>query len=150
MKNIKIKITTILVLLAAIYSCEPRIEMDMAQWGDHAYLDNVQLFTLQVEDSVKLVEWYESGQVVTGVRQIIISKGNAVTDSAAFTTTVTLKPGESLDMAGFIFYHHATHIEPLEGAPKAGVISDLNGGPFKYRLYSADGSEHDWTIYIEQ
>lgn len=129
-------------------SCEPRIEMDMAAWGDQAFIENVQLFKLDIKDDVKLQEWYENETLVTGVRNITISVGTAVIDAETFTATVTIVAGEDLSRIGIKFWHKATLIEPLGGAPKAGTINDFSARSFNYRLHSADGSEHDWTINI--
>lgn len=148
MKNIKIKSGIFFLLIAALFSCDPRIEMDLGQWGDHAFIDNVQLFKLDVDEDVHLVEWYYYDKPVTGVRTVTISAGKAVIDSAAFSATVKLRAGESLEEAGLLIYHRGTLVEPLDGAPKAGIVHDLSEGSFKYRLYSADGSSHDWTINI--
>ncbi|WP_372774764.1 hypothetical protein [Mangrovibacterium sp.] len=149
MKNI-IQLGFILFMLASLYSCEPRIEMDMAEWGDHAYINNVQLFKLETKDGVKLEEYYVDETTVTGTRQITVSSGTAVIDDVNFTATVTLKAGESFTGIGFLFYHYGTKVEPLNGAPVAGIINDLSAASFQYRVYSADGTTHDWTINIVQ
>lgn len=145
MKNINIKFGFIVVLLASLYSCEPRIEMDMAQWGDNAFINNVQLFKLETKDGVKLEEYYVDETTVTGTRQIVVSVGTAVIDEAAYTVTVKLKAGETFTGIGFLIYHYGTKVEPLNGAPVAGIINDLSAGSFTYRVHSADGTTHDWT-----
>jgi hypothetical protein len=151
MKYIKLKFGFILLITAIACSCsKPRIQLDSGQWGDRAYLDNVQLFKLNVDDSAHLADWYLYGNSVTGVQQIIISQGSAVIDSSNFTATVQLKSGESLDKAGFLFYFYGTRIDPLNGSPKGGIITDLKGGAFTYRVYSADGNHHDWNVNIKQ
>lgn len=143
------------VLLAVMFilciSCEPRINMDMTQWGDHAYIDNVELVKLEIDDEAKLQEYYQNGTplAVTGVRNIIISDGTARIDSVNFVATVKLKAGEKLKYAGFRIYHKGTLVEPINNSPKAGIVSDLSTKEFSYRLSSADGSKHDWKIVIE-
>ena len=145
------QLVIITILFAGIFmSCEPRIELDYEQWGDNAYLTNVQLFKLDIDEDVHLVEWYTNEDPMTGVRRIIISEGNAVIDNVNFTATVKLQEGESLVGAGLIFYHYATLIEPLGNAPKAGIANDLSAKSFTYRVHSADGSQHDWAIIIEE
>ncbi|MDL2256551.1 hypothetical protein LJC38_08230, partial [Parabacteroides sp. OttesenSCG-928-K15] len=62
---------------------------------------------------------------------------------------VKLKAGESLQYAGFKVYHKGTKVEPINGSPKAGIVTDLSAKSFRYRLKSADKSQHDWTIVIE-
>lgn len=144
-----------IILLAVMFvlciSCEPRIDMDMNQWGDHAYIDNVELIKLEIDDEAKLQEYYqnETPLAVTGVRNIIISNGTAQIDSANFVATVKLKAGEELKYAGLRIYHKGTLVEPINNSPKAGIISDLSAKEFSYRLSSADGSKHDWKIIVE-
>lgn len=150
MKNIKIQFGFFLLIVLSLYSCDPRIEMDMDQWGDNAFINNVQLFKLETKDGVKLEEYYVDGTTVTGTRRVTVSSGTAVIDEANYTATVTLKAGESFEYIGLLIYHYGTKVEPLNGAPVAGVINDLSDGAFQYRVYSADGTTHDWTIYIVQ
>ncbi len=145
MKNI----TGLLFVAAAVLSaCEPRIDLDSGQWGDRAFLTNVQIFKLDINEDAKLVEWHNNDDPMTGVRRIIVSVGNAVIDNVNFTATVKLRPGESLVGTGLIFYHYATRIEPHAGAPRAGVPNDLSSRTFRYTAYSADGSQRDWTVSI--
>ncbi len=151
MKHIKLKFGFIFLIIAVVSSCtKPRIELDLGQWGDHAFLNNVQLFKLNIDDSAHLADWYMYGNSVTGVRQVIISQGNAAIDSLNFTATVRLMPGNSLDKAGFLFYFLGNRIEPLNDSPKAGIVTDLKKGTFTYRVHSADGTNHDWKVNIKQ
>jgi hypothetical protein len=150
MKNIKIQFAFIFLLMASLYSCDPRIEMDMSQWGDNAFINNVQLFKLETKDGVKLEEYYVDETTVTGTRQVIVSSGTAVIDEENYTVTVTLKATETFTGIGFLIYHYGTKVEPLNGAPVAGIINDLSAGSFTYRVYSADGTTHDWLITIVQ
>lgn len=147
MKNIIILVFAIVVILS---SCEPRIDLDAGQWDDKAYLTNVQIFNLDIDEDAKLVEWHNNDDPMTGVRRIIISNGNAVIDKNNFTATVKLKAGESLIGSGFIFYHYGTLIEPQGDAPRAGIPNDLSSKNFTYKVHSADGSQHDWTVVIEE
>jgi len=144
----KLKYGILFSIVAFFYACEPRIDLDLGQWGDHAFIDNVQLFKLEVDEDVHLVEWYYYDKPVTGVRTITISQGTAEIDSSGFTATVKLKSGESLEEAGLLIYHRGTKVEPLDDSPKPGVVNDLTAGSFTYRLYSADGTSHDWIINI--
>lgn len=150
MKNIKIQFAFFFLLLVVLSSCDPRIEMDMDQWGDNAFINNVQLFKLETKDGVKLEEYYVDETTVTGTRRIVVSSGAAVIDIDNYTATVTLKAGETLTGIGFLIYHYGTKVEPLNNAPVAGIINDLSAGSFIYRVYSADKSIHDWTITINQ
>ncbi|MDX9881441.1 MAG: hypothetical protein RBS73_05205 [Prolixibacteraceae bacterium] len=131
-----------------LISCEPRMELDMEQWGDHAFLTNVQVFTLQ-ENEHQLQEYYESGMLTPARRRVIISTGNAVIDQTAFTATVTVPAATNISRAGLIFYHEAEKIEPQDGSPIAGIITDLSlSGNLTYRVISADGTTHDWKVII--
>ena len=121
-----ILIMLILVCSVAIMSCKPRIEMDLGQWGDHAIIENVQLFKLDVNDEMKIQEWYENETLVTGVRHVVISEGSAVIDNEAFTATIKLKAEEDITRIGIKFWHKAALIEPLNGAPKAGTVNDFS------------------------
>lgn len=147
MKKIYIILSVIAVLITA---CQPRIEMDMESWGDHAFIDNVEIVKLETDDEVKLQEFYENETplTVTGVRNIIISEGKAEIDSVQYIANVKIKKGEELKYAGIKIYHKGILVEPVN-APKAGIVSDLSGKTFVYRLKSADGSSHDWTINLE-
>ena len=42
-----------ILLLIVTSACQPRIEMDMEQWGDHAYIDNVEIVKLEIDDEAK-------------------------------------------------------------------------------------------------
>lgn len=150
MKNIKIQLGFLLLILVSLYSCQPRIEMDMAQWGDNAMINNVQLFKLETKDGVKLEEYYVDETTLTGTRKIVVSSGTAVIDETTFTATVTLKAGETFTGIGILIYQYGTKVEPINGAPVAGIINDLSAASFQYRVYSADGTTHDWTINIVQ
>jgi len=131
-------------------SCEPRIELDLGQWGDKALITNVELFKLESNDAAELVEYHLNDELVTGVRKIVISQGLSTIDNENHVATVKLKAGNSLTEAGIMIYHSGTSIEPKQNAPKAGIVSDLSAGSFVYRVNSADGSYHDWIINITQ
>lgn len=139
----------ICILLLPFLSCNPRIDIDLGQWGDHAFLTNVQIFTLQ-EDEQKLQEFFENETLTPSRRRIIVSTGNAQIDKTSFTATVTVPENVDLSRSGLIFYHQAQKIEPLKNSPKAGVLTDLSQTniPLEYRLISSDGTQHDWTIII--
>lgn len=141
----------ICICVCALFSCEPRIEMDMNQWGDHAYIDNVEIVKLEIDDEVKLQEYYqdETPLAVVGVRKITISDGKSIIDSINFIAKVKLKDNENLKYSGLCIYHKGTLVEPIDDAPKAGIMADLSAKEFTYRISSADGSKHDWKIVIE-
>lgn len=139
----------ILVLLFT-FSCGQRVEMDMSQWGDTAFITNVQIFTLEVKDDFQMEEFYNSdGQLVEGVRQVTISDGAAVVDNENFTVHVKLKAGQNLDLAGILIYHRSMRVEERDNSPRCGIAKKLDTDQFKYRLHSADGTTHDWTISVD-
>ena len=146
----KIRVNLLMMLACLLVSCGQRIEMDMSQWGDTAFIDNVQVFTLEVEDDFKMQEYYtDDGRLVEGVRQVVISEGNAQVDLEKFVVYVKLKKGMNLDLAGFLIYHRSMKVEPLNSSHVCGIAKDINGLNYEYRLYSADGTTHDWKIIIE-
>jgi len=147
MKKI-ILVLNIIGIIVLINACEPRIEMDMTQWGDHAYLDNVQVFKYEVDDDPVLYETMNDVGDISGYRRII--SATATIDNENAIATVSLKGNESLTEAGLIFYHQCVKIEPLDDSPRGGMIGDLSNKLLKYRLYSADGTTRDWTIKITQ
>lgn len=131
----------------SVVSCQPRIELDLTQWGDHAFINNVQVFTLQV-DNQQLQEYYTSGTLTPSIRRVVASTGNAVIDPIAFTATVKVPPTVDITRVGLVFYHLAKKIEPNNGSPVAGIIADLSARNFSYKLTSADGTTHNWTIIL--
>jgi len=148
MKNIKIQFGLLFVILVSLCSCEPRIEMDMSQWGDTSQITNVQIFKLETQDGVKLEEYYVDETTLTGTRRVVVSSGAATVDEETHSVTVNLKSGESINGLGFLIYHYGTKVEPQNGAPDAGIINDLSTGPYTYRVFSADGNHTDWTVSV--
>lgn len=147
MKNYKIAI--VLFSLAIVFSCDPRLDMDYDQWGDNAFITNVQIFAKEVKDDFQMAEFYENGDYTTGVRRIILGKTKVVIDNETFTVTITVPSGNDLSQSGFLITHNSTKVEPLEGSPAGGIVSNLTPpSTFRYRLHSADGTTHDWTIDI--
>ncbi|GAB3651569.1 hypothetical protein GCM10028791_20520 [Echinicola sediminis] len=136
------------LLVGGLISCDPRIDMDMAQWGDQAFIQNVQIFQHELRDDFHLAEYYSDDQETTGVRRVIVSGTSLEIDNENFIATITVPSLDALTEAGFLITHRSQLVEPLNGAPKGGVISDLSFGSFVYRLHSADGTTHDWTINI--
>jgi hypothetical protein len=147
MKNIFVSFIILVFLGSLITSCNPRIEMDLEQWGDHAFIDNVQIFNIQMQDQ-QLQEYYTSGVVTPASRRTYVSVGNATVDMVNFTATVKVPSTVDLTKVGIEFFHKAVKIVPLNNAPVAGIINDFSAKQFVYRLESADGTTHDWTIII--
>jgi len=148
MKKFFIHLFIFFLIVNITSSCSPRIEMDMAQWGDHALIDNVRIFNLKAEDH-NLQEYYTNGQVTPARQRVYVSVGNAVIDAKAFTATIQMAAGTDLTKVGIEFYHQGTKIEPLNSAPIAGIIGNFTTKQFVYRVYSADGTIHDWNVIIK-
>ena len=133
-----------MLVLMFFTSCEPRIDMDFAQWGDHAFIDKVNVFDY-TEVERELQEYYTNKEYTTGIRVHIISSSTEI-DSTTATAVVTVPSGIDLTQIGIFFSHKAMKIESVDGAPKAGYVTDLSHGPYKYKLFSADGTERTWTV----
>lgn len=146
MKN-NILILYILVIAGILSSCEPRIDFDEGQWGDTAFITNVNIFTLQMDDH-EVQEFYENGELTPARRRLFISTGNAVIEDENFTATVKVPASADLTRAGIIIYHQSMRVEPVGGSPVAGILTDLSERQFVYKLVSADGTTHDWVIRI--
>jgi len=149
-RNYHMKAIITLISIAALgWSCKPRIDLDLSQWGDRAFVTNIQLFAKEVLGDFKLAEYYENdGQLTTGVRRVIMAGTQADVDRENATVTLRIPPGNDLAETGFLITHTSARVEPLNGAPKGGELADLRGGTFTYRLYSADGTAREWTIII--
>lgn len=147
MKKAFINIFVVALSTSLLFSCNPRVEMHMAQWGDKAIIDNVQIFNIQLQDQ-QLQEYYTSGVLTPASRRTYVSTGNAVIDLPNFKATVKVPLTVDLKKVGIEFFHKAVKIEPLNGAPIAGIVKDFSAKQFVYKLYSADGTTHDWTIII--
>ena len=149
MKNIFINVVIVVFLGSQFFSCSPRIDMDLEQWGDHALIDNVQIFNIQIQDQ-QLQEYYTNGVLTPASKRTYVSVGNAVIDLVNFTATVKVPATVDLTKVGIEFFHKAVKIVPVNNAPIAGILSDLSAKEFVYKLVSADGTTHDWTIKIVQ
>ncbi len=134
-------------MLITCLSCGPRVELDITKYGDTAFLLDARLFRLEQADR----QIWEGEGTVTGARRVFFSQGNATIDNDNFTATITVSSSNSgfLPEAGITFTHRAMSIEPLGEAPRAGIPADFSAGNFVYRVHSADGTTHDWTIIIE-
>tara|TARA_R110002050_G_scaffold300717_3_gene471831 strand:- start:8204 stop:8650 length:447 start_codon:yes stop_codon:yes gene_type:complete len=140
----------VIVLFAGIlFSCDPRIDFDEGQWGDTALITNVNIFTLQADEH-ELQEYYENGTLTPARRRLFVSSGNAVIDNDNFIATVTVPASQDITRAGIVIYHQSVRVEPVGGSPIAGILADLSSKEFVYKLVSADGTTHDWTIRIVQ
>lgn len=139
----------IIAFAGLLFSCDPRIDFDEGQWGDTAFITNVNIFTLQADEH-ELQEYYENGTLTPAHRRLFVSSGNAVIDDVNFTATVTVPASQDITRAGIVIYHQSVRVEPVGSSPIAGILADLSSKEFVYKLVSADGTTHDWTIKIVQ
>lgn len=137
----------ILVCVGILSACEPRIDFDEGQWGDTAFITNVNIFTLQMADH-EIQEFYESGELTPARRRVFISTGNAVIEDENFTATIRVPASADLTRAGIVIYHQSMRVEPVGNSPTAGILTDLSSREFVYKLVSADGTTRDWLIKI--
>lgn len=134
----------LLIFPLAFSACmKPRVELDDTMWGDNANITTAVLFKYE---EVKNQLGYD--EVVTGYQDVGISTSSNVVDKAQATIKIVAVKGTDLTKIGIRFSHYAKKIEPVNGAPAAGIISDFSKGQFVYRLHSADGTVRDWTIYL--
>ncbi|WP_186756002.1 DUF5018-related domain-containing protein [Echinicola salinicaeni] len=137
----------VLALVGILFSCEPRIDFDEGQWGDTAFITNVNIFTLQTDEH-ELQEYYENGELTPARKRLFISIGNAEIDNENFTATVRVPESANIRQAGIVIYHQSVRVEPVGDTPTAGILTDLSAQEFEYMLVSADGTTHNWTIKI--
>ncbi|WP_316812653.1 DUF5018-related domain-containing protein [Pedobacter heparinus] len=152
MKNNKIRLIAFLMILSLGACTKARIEPDFSIYGDKAFITAVTTF-----DYITVTNPLNYNEPVTGyqVRGLsnttTIDRVNFKINVVVNNPTGTISPSNpALDITkmGIRLANEATKIEPLNGAPAAGVIADFSKGPYVYRVYSADGSQHDWTISI--
>lgn len=144
MKNAMKNIFVLFALAILVTSCGQRIDLDEGQWGTHA----------DVTSGIFLYKWYlndielAEGEV-EGARRDDITMS---TDVEVENLTVTTMVGDSEDLSkvACYIYHDGVRVEPLNGAPQPGVVSDYSAGEFTYRIYSANGEFKDWTLKIVQ
>lgn len=149
MKNIQNKLLFLLALVI-FSSCEPRVDLDEGQWGNHSDLINVLIYVYQFQDH-ELQEFKETGELTPAVRKVQRGTDMSI-DEENHTASVNLPAAYSLvnDVVVLAVQHDGTLVEPLNGAPTMGLPADFTSGPFTYRVHSADGNYTDWTITINQ
>lgn len=139
----------------ALTSCEPRIKFDEGQWGDHAIITGVRLFTIVGEEH-ELQEFYESGILTPGLKRQFISIDDVISSfdaekmSGEPKIVVTVGNDVDLTKVGIVIRHEAKKIVEVKGAPRAGFVSDFSKGPFYYNAVSADGTVREWEISFVQ
>ncbi|SEW52746.1 DUF5018-related domain-containing protein [Chitinophaga arvensicola] len=140
---IKLSVFLFLSLIFTASCMKPRVDMDLSVWGDNANITAVVLFRY-----VEIKSQLGYKDTVIGYQNVSISTKSNTIDKAAATVNIVAANGTDLTKMGIRFSHFAVKIEPLDGAPAAGLIADFSKGSFKYRLYSADGTKRDWTVNI--
>lgn len=144
MKHTKILYCLTLLVILALPACmKPRVALDDTLWGDNAVITTAVLFKY---DEVKNQLGYN--EPVTGYQNVGITTTSNVVDRDQATIRIVAAKGTDLTKIGIRFSHFAKKIEPQNGAPAAGVIADFSKGPFVYKVFSADGTIRDWTVYI--
>jgi hypothetical protein len=144
MKYYKFVLYGLILFMVMFYSCEPRIDFEQGQWGDHAYITGVLIFKLEEEEH-KLQEYYESGATTTGIRRVFLNTSSDI-DNENARVVVTVPSNIDLTNVGLVIRHEAVKVEPLDESPLAGYLNDFSNGPYSYRLTSADGTVRDWII----
>ncbi len=139
------KIFILIVISVLAFSCGQRIELDEGQWGTHADITSGGIVLFQwTLGSVTLAEGS-----VQGAKSESITLSTTV-DVNTLTVTTKVKTGVDLTKAACYIYYNGVRIEPLNGAPVPGVVSDYSKLDFKYRIYSADKVYKDWSLKITQ
>ncbi len=147
MKYLKHITIGLFLCLFFLVSCEPRIDFDEGQWGDNAIITAVLVFTVQEGDH-QLQEYYENGELTTGIRRIFVGGTSIVIDEDASTAVLSVPAATDLTNVGLVIRHKAKKIEPVSGSPIPGFVDDFSSGSFIYKVISADGTERNWTISI--
>lgn len=137
------KILILIAISIIAFSCGQRIELDEGQWGTFADVTSGGIVLFQWKlDNVTLAEGS-----VQGAKSESITVSTTV-DATTLTVTTKVKTGVDLTKAACYIYYNGVRIEPLDGAPVPGVVSDYSKMTFKYRIHSADGAYKDWTLKI--
>ncbi|MBD8489502.1 hypothetical protein IFO69_12170 [Echinicola sp. CAU 1574] len=138
------KLVVLFVMAIMMASCGQRIELDEGQWGTHADITSGVFFYKWELNDITLAE----GDV-EGARRDDITVSTEV-DVNSLRVVSTVGADEDLSKMACYIYHDGVKVEPLNGAPTPGVVSDYSAGEFTYRIHSANGEFKDWTVNIEQ
>ncbi|QQD12968.1 DUF5018-related domain-containing protein [Sphingobacterium sp. UDSM-2020] len=144
MKYIKVCVFSFFLLHFSLVSClKPRVELDEGTYGDKAFITTAVLFNY-----IEVTNELGYGEPVTGYKYNAIPTSSNIVNPENATITIIAVKGTDLSKMAIRFTHYGTKIEPLEGAPVAGVVSDFSKGYFKYQVYSADGTTREWKVLI--
>ena len=122
---------------------KPRIELDKTAWGDQAYITSAVIFKY---DIVKDQLGYNDP--IEGYQEIALTTVSNVIDRPNANIKIVATKGTDLTKIGIRFAHTSEKIEPINGAPAAGVISNFSSGKFTYKVTSADGTVRNWNLDI--
>ena len=135
-----------LIIISFCFACtKPRIKPDYSIYGDKAFIKSVITFYYkEVKNNLNY------GEQVTGYQTINISNTQTV-DSANKKINLVLAKNVGTDLTdlskiGIRINTDAQRVEPVNGAPTAGLIGDFSKGVYVYRIFSADGTTRDWTL----
>ena len=141
MKNIKSLGWLLLILSICCMSClKARVEPNYSVYGDKAFIKSITTFKYK-----EVTNNLNYDNPVTGDQAVNI-KNKITTDTAGKKISIITDAGTDLTQLGIRLINDAQKIEPLNGAPAAGLISDYSKGPYVYRVYSADGTVRDWSL----
>ncbi|WP_316793342.1 DUF5018-related domain-containing protein [Pedobacter frigoris] len=132
----------ILIVLFCFACTKPRIEPDDSVYGDKAFVNSINTFYYkEVKSNLNY------GEQVAGYQKLTVTNTQTVDRNNSKVNVVLAKVTDvNLTNIGIAINTDAQRVEPINGAPTAGLIGDFSKGPYVYRLHSADGATRDWTI----
>lgn len=126
-----------------MFACEPRVEMDRAQWELEAEITNAFIYTWEQKE-VELPD----GTKIMATTKVTVSSDYDV-DSENATIEITLKDGVDRTALSAYFYHTGKEIKPLDNAPALGELKNWSANTYKYRVLTEGELYKDWTINIK-
>lgn len=152
MKNNIFTLLFLSVFTAITTGCNPRIDFDPGQYGEHAVISSVVCFTLDTA-SHKLQEYYQTGKLVPGIQRKAVAFNEqpdfSVVDTTQTNVSVYIPKIYDMTHMGLFFNTESEKIVPLSGAPTPGILTDLTKGqPFKYEAVSSNGFKRVYVFTI--
>ncbi|WP_108199935.1 DUF5018-related domain-containing protein [Pedobacter psychrodurus] len=142
----RIFIAVQLTLVLFCFACtKARIEPDYSVYGDKAFVNSINTFYYkEVKSNLNY------GEQVTGYQKLTVTNTQSI-DNANKKINIVLAKATGADLTdltkiGIAINTDAQRVEPINGAPIAGLIGDFSKGPYTYRLFSANGTTRDWTL----
>jgi len=144
MSNRKFLAISIFIVLFCLACTKPRIEPDNSVYGDKAFVNSVNTFYYkEVKSNLNY------GEQVTGYQKLTVTNTQTIDrDNKKVNIVLSKITDVNLTNIGIAINTDAQRVEPINGAPIAGLIGDFSKGPYVYRLYSADGTTKDWTLIL--